>query len=312
MQPGPRHDLGQAARARGDHRAARPPSPPARPAAGSPGSARGRARRPRPRRSRASSAASTRPVKRTSPPAARSADRLGPVARDDERDRRRSGTRRSRRRRPSPASGARRRARTRRAPRSTPPRTRAGRTGRRAPAPSGAPSVRSRSSANSLGTMQASAASVDPPLPQREPGAVGGRLGARAAAAVQPHARARVAPVAARAVGAAGEAGPDRADEPVVVQVQDDPGAGLARGGQRAPAERRLDVVRVDDARAGAPHRVADLVRAPGRPASSPSAARPRPSAALSRSSTSASSPSSVRISQARSATARSSPPATR
>ncbi len=57
------------------------------------------------------------------------------------------------------------------------------------------------------------------------------------------------------------EAGPDRADEAVVVQVQDDARARGARRRQRAPAERRVDVVRVDDARAGAPHGRRDLVR---------------------------------------------------
>ena len=44
------------------------------------------------------------------------------------------------------------------------------------------------------------------------------------------------------------------------MQVQDDPGAGLAGGGQGAPAERRVDVVRVHDARAGAAHRLAHLL----------------------------------------------------
>ena len=91
------------------------------------------------------------------------------------------------------------------------------------------------------------------PLPQRQRGGVGGRLG-HAAAAVQAHAGKRVAAVAARALGAAREAHADRADEPVLVQVQHDARAGLARGGERAPAERRLQVVRVHDARAARAH----------------------------------------------------------
>ena len=46
------------------------------------------------------------------------------------------------------------------------------------------------------------------------------------------------------------------------MQVQDDAGAGLARGRERAPAERRVDVVGVHDARAGAAHRVRHLLGA--------------------------------------------------
>ncbi len=66
--------------------------------------------------------------------------------------------------------------------------------------------------------------------------------------------------MAARAVLAAREARADRADEPVVVQVQHDPRAGGARRGERAPAERRLHVVRVHDARAGAANGSGDVV----------------------------------------------------
>ena len=69
-------------------------------------------------------------------------------------------------------------------------------------------------------------------LPQRQRGRVDGRLGARAAA-VQPHARERVAAVAARAVGALREAQALGADEPVVVEVQHDARAGLARSSRR-------------------------------------------------------------------------------
>ena len=94
----------------------------------------------------------------------------------------------------------------------------------------------------------------------RERGGVGHRLHARAAA-VQAHARQRVAPVAARAVLAGRvDARADRADEAVVVQVQDRPRAGRPRRRQRAPAERRVEVVRVDDPRARAPHRRGDVV----------------------------------------------------
>ena len=52
-----------------------------------------------------------------------------------------------------------------------------------------------------------------------EPGPVDRRLRARVAATVQPHAGQGVAPVAARAVLPSREARPDRAYQPVVVQV---------------------------------------------------------------------------------------------
>ena len=58
--------------------------------------------------------------------------------------------------------------------------------------------------------------------------------------------------VARRALGAVGAVAPDgsdRAEEAVVVQVQDRRRAGLARRCERAVAERRMDVVRVDDRR---------------------------------------------------------------
>ena len=44
------------------------------------------------------------------------------------------------------------------------------------------------------------------------------------------------------------------------MQVQDDAGAGLAGSREGAPAERRVDVVGVDDARAGAPDRLSHLL----------------------------------------------------
>jgi hypothetical protein len=45
------------------------------------------------------------------------------------------------------------------------------------------------------------------------------------------------------------------------VQVDDHPRAGRARRGERAPAERGQQVVRVDDPRAGPPDRRGDVVR---------------------------------------------------
>ena len=53
---------------------------------------------------------------------------------------------------------------------------------------------------------------------------------------------------------------PDRADQPVLVQVGDHAGAGVARRGERAPAEGRVEVVGVDDPRPGAAHGARDLV----------------------------------------------------
>ena len=64
------------------------------------------------------------------------------------------------------------------------------------------------------------------------------------------------------------------------MQVQDDARARRARRGQRAPAERRVEVVGVDDARAGAPHGGGDLVRVASPPRSRPRPRAPRPSAA--------------------------------
>ena len=45
------------------------------------------------------------------------------------------------------------------------------------------------------------------------------------------------------------------------MQVQDDAGAGLAGGGQSAPAKRRGNVMGVHDARAGSANRFPDLLR---------------------------------------------------
>ena len=63
------------------------------------------------------------------------------------------------------------------------------------------------------------------------------------------------------------------------MQVQHDPRARRAGGGQRAPAERRRRVVGVHDARAGAPDGVRDLAPAAARRPAGPSAAAPRPTA---------------------------------
>ena len=124
---------------------------------------------------------------------------------------------------------------------------------------SGAPSSRRRSQRERARHDHRVGVLDEPALPQRERGAVDRRLGT-GAAAVAPHAGQRVAAVAAGAVRTAREARADRADEAVVVQVQHRPRARRARGRERPPAERRVQVVRVDDPRAGAPHGVGDLL----------------------------------------------------
>ena len=216
--------------------------------------------------------AARRRAPRARPPRARleRAPRSRAVAGDHERQARAARTPRSRPRSPSPARAGPPRARTRPPPRATPARTRAAPS--RAPARR-RPARRARAGASArTPTARRSRPRHEPLLPQRQPGGVGGRLSARAAA-VQAHARERVAAVAAGAVLAVREARADRADEPVVVQVQDDPRARRARGVQRAPAERRLQVVGVDDAGAGARAR-----RRPPRPGAG--RRRRRPSAA--------------------------------
>ena len=135
---------------------------------------------------------------------ARSAVGLRAVAGHDERQARARARLRPRRRRPSPAPAARRRARARRPPpasRSANARTTWGTTcdarriERRAQLAQALRRERARHD-DRVGLRR------QPPLPQRQRGGVGGRLGA-GAAAVQPHARQRVAAVAARAVLAA-------------------------------------------------------------------------------------------------------------
>ena len=189
-----------------------------------------------------------------------SAAELRAVAGDHQRQPGASRPRARRRRSPSPASAGRPPARIRRSARGCAPRSRAGRSASTVAPATGAPSACRRPSANALGTTIASACVGQAPLVQRQRGGVGDRLGARAAA-VEAEPGARVAAVAAGAVGAVREARADGADEPVVVQVQHDAGAGRAGGGERAPAERRVGVVRVHDAGAGAADGVADLVR---------------------------------------------------
>ena len=85
---------------------------------------------------------------------------------------------------------------------------------------------------------RASACRDQPALPQRERGGVGDRLGARCrgssaarpGSVLRPWQRVQSSPRVKHV--------PDRADEPVVVQVQDHARARRARRGQRAPAER--------------------------------------------------------------------------
>ena len=75
-------------------------------------------------------------------------------------------------------------------------------------------------------------------------------------------ARQRVAPMAAGALGAAGEAHPDRAHQAILVEVQNDAGAGAARSGQRAPPEQGMQVVRVHHAGAAEAHRAHHFIDA--------------------------------------------------
>ena len=150
----------------------------------------------------------------------------------------------------------------------------------------------------------------EPPLPEGQPGPVDDGLGAGSPAAAQ-DAGERVAPVTAGARLAPREADADGADEPVLVQVEDDPGAGLPRGGERPPAERGVEVVGVEHARpVRRTARPTSVGSSP--PRSIPAAAPARPSSAESRSSSSASSPRCSRTSQRRFSTERSSPPSVR
>src|SRR6202020_1857745 len=80
-----------------------------------------------------------------------------------------------------------------------------------------------------------------------------------AATTVQAYTGQRVAPMTARALGAAGEANADGANEAVLVQMQHDAGTGGAGGGERTPAERGLQVVGMHDACVARAHCGGDL-----------------------------------------------------
>ena len=86
------------------------------------------------------------------------------------------------------------------------------------------------------------------------------RLGQRPAAA-QADAGERAAAAAAEARRAVSVGDPDRAEQPEVVEMEHRPGTGGLRGGERAPAERRMDVVSVYDLRTQTAHGPADGVR---------------------------------------------------
>ena len=97
-------------------------------------------------------------------------------------------------------------------------------------------------------------------MPERQRGSVDERLRATPAA-VASDARERVAPVTAGALLPLGETDPHGADEAVLVEVQDDPRACPPRGGKGPPAERRVEVVSVDDAGPMRADRVGHLSR---------------------------------------------------
>ena len=98
------------------------------------------------------------------------------------------------------------------------------------------------------------------PLPPGERGGVDERLGSASATVVNEAGR-RVPAVAAGALRAVGEADPDSANEAVLVKVEDDAGARIARRRKRPPTECGVDVVGVEDSGAGAAHRFRHLLR---------------------------------------------------
>ena len=111
-----------------------------------------------------------------------------------------------------------------------------------------------------VGDKQNVGLSDHPRRPGAERTGVNGCLSARAAAAVEAHTRARVAAMAAGAVVAGRvKAGASRADEAVLVERKNGSRARLARGGERAPAEGRQQVMAVDDSRTGARDRIGHL-----------------------------------------------------
>ena len=79
-------------------------------------------------------------------------------------------------------------------------------------------------------------------------------------AAVAPQPRQGVAPVTACALAPLREAHTDGAHEPVLVKVEHHARPGLARGGQRTPPERRLQVVSVHDAHLKAADEIGDFL----------------------------------------------------
>ena len=85
------------------------------------------------------------------------------------------------------------------------------------------------------------------------------RLGRRVAA-VQHEAGQGEAAAAAKARRAVAEAGGDRAEQAEVVEVEDDAGAGVARGLQGPGAEQGVDVVEVGDVGAGSANGIRHLV----------------------------------------------------
>src|SRR5215831_17661714 len=89
---------------------------------------------------------------------------------------------------------------------------------------------------------------VEPRLLSAQRGGVDDRLGERSAAA-QADAWERAGPTAAETRRAVPIGDADRAEETEVVEVEHRPGAGGPGRGERAPAECRMDVVRMDDLR---------------------------------------------------------------
>ena len=105
-------------------------------------------------------------------------------------------------------------------------------------------------------------------------------FGERAAAA-QPQARPGVTETAAKARRPVPVGDADRAEQAVVVQMQQRAGAGVSRRGERPPPERWMEVVGVDDSHAAPAHEPADLSRV--EPAGQQTDRRPGPSEPLAR-----------------------------
>ena len=215
------------------------------------------------RRSARSPRGPSRPVKRTSAPAASApqARLVGPGAGDHERDAGApraaaiavsnpfSSVRRPAARANSPSAAARLRRRTRRL---------GMKLGNVAVNEGGSPKSRRCAASASLTATNWSTCSNSRGCWRAQRGRVHGGLGQRATAAqAQPRARVPSPAAEARRAVAVGDA--DRAEQPVVVQVEHGAGAGPAGGGQGTPAEQRMDVVRVDDPYAAPAHDRSDL-----------------------------------------------------